>query len=333
MTMTYKHEYSEYTNITNYSPLKKKARMDMISTKVQEETKHKNYSTRAKMSVKFGKTVLLEEVGSDSEEDDFSVDSFHFKPKPFKSKVRKYDKCENFVKFGSIRIEGISSAEFYEQKRLLYEIEDHSEKYETKTNLYKNTSNVHVSTPKEDLDNLSYETNIIMEKCDMCELKFGELAELERHLETEHSEANNDFTFKKDILDEEDIYQDEKVMLDLDHEVESFTNKKNDICGSEVEKEELDEDKEVEAIQVFDDFIMKDENNDEGENEESYNEVVVDVQNVVVEYQEPDLERVLEVGSEVKTMSTQIGRTKGQPTWMDVLKVGLFSFCVSNKAI
>ena len=160
MTMTYKHEYSEYTNITNYSPLKKKARMDMISTKVQEETKHRNYSTGAKMSVKLGKTVLLEEVGSDSEEDDFSVDSFHFKPKPFKSKVRKYDESENFVKFGSIRIEGISSAEFYEQKRLLYEIEDYSEINVAKKNLYEKISNSHVLTLKEDQDNHNYEIHM-----------------------------------------------------------------------------------------------------------------------------------------------------------------------------
>merc|ERR1719300_78557 len=111
MTMTYKHEYSGITNITHFSPLKKKLRMEILSTNVQKVTKHKNYATKAKMSRKLGKNVLLEEVGSDSEEDDLSDDSFSIKPKPLKSKVRKYDKIdEQYVKFGSIRIEGISSA-------------------------------------------------------------------------------------------------------------------------------------------------------------------------------------------------------------------------------
>ena len=109
--MTYKHEYSENTNITHFPPLKKKLRMELLSTNVQKVTKHRNYATKAKMSRKLGKNVLLEEVGSDSEEDDLSDDSFSIKPNPFKSKVRKYDKSdENFVKFGSIKIEGISSA-------------------------------------------------------------------------------------------------------------------------------------------------------------------------------------------------------------------------------
>merc|ERR1719300_1292256 len=106
MTMTYKHEYSENTNITHFSPLKKKLRMGILSTNVQKVTKHKNYSTKAKMRRKLCKNVLLEEVGSDSEEDDLSDDSFSITPKPLKSKVRKYDKSdENFVRFGSIRIE------------------------------------------------------------------------------------------------------------------------------------------------------------------------------------------------------------------------------------
>ena len=110
--------------------------MEILSTNVQKVTKHKSYSTKAKVSRKLGKNVLLEEVGSDSEEDDLSDDSFSIKPKPFKSKVRKYGKIDkNFVKFGSIRIEGISSAEFYEQKRLLHEIEDYSENNEAKKNL------------------------------------------------------------------------------------------------------------------------------------------------------------------------------------------------------
>ena len=105
----------------------------------------------------------------------------------------------NYVKYGLIRIEGIGEAEFHEISRQIY-----NKPFKAKNMSQKHFSNVQFD--EENLDNQVYK-NIVKEKCDLCELEFSDVTDLD------HSEVIDDIKNNENRLSHLMIHKNFRMII------------------------------------------------------------------------------------------------------------------------